>query len=157
MIMTKDEHAKLMIKLGNFSIPYRMALTLYGEASGEPFDAKIAIAHVMKWREVNNIAWDDIADPMQFSCWNLDDPNLERIRNIKPFDEAWEKCCDAAYGVYYDQYPDPTGGSTHYYNPKLMEILYNKAQPPWAEYMQYCTVIGNHIFVRDLSQRPIRT
>jgi hypothetical protein len=144
-----------MDQLGRLSTPYRIALTLYGEADREPQDAQIAIAHVMLWRVTNNIPWDDIEDPMQFSCWNMDDPNLRRILGSMPINLTLSKCFDVAYEVYLGAHPDNTGGATHYYNPKLMKILYGKERPPWAPSMEYCTAIGSHVFLRDMKQRPI--
>ncbi len=61
-----------------------MALTIYGEARGEPTEGKIAVGSVILER-VDHRDWDGktihevCLKPWQFSCFNLRDPNREKL------------------------------------------------------------------------------
>lgn len=57
-----------------------LARTIYGEARGEPWEGKIAVAWVVRNRAERGGWWGDTIrevclKPWQFSCWNETDPN----------------------------------------------------------------------------------
>lgn len=127
-----------------------MALTVYGEARGEPIEGKIAVAHVINNRIQDN-RWPDtligvVLQPKQFSCWNDDDPNSKvLIRKSKQgvfYDMAfdWKECMYASHGVIARYLRDNTFGANHYHTQSV--------SPYWADKMQKTIEIGHHIFYR---------
>ncbi len=64
-----------------------MAITIYGEARGESTEGKIAVGSVILER-VDHRDWDGktihevCLKPWQFSCFNLNDPNWEKLLYI---------------------------------------------------------------------------
>ena len=65
-----------------------MARTIWGEARGEDEQGKIAVGHVIKNRR-DKQTWmgktikDVCLKKWQFSCWNENDPNREKILALK--------------------------------------------------------------------------
>lgn len=96
-----------------------MCRTVWGEARGEDIKGWAAVAHVIlnrartpAWWGVD--VWGVCHQPMQFSCWNPDDPNFLKIVNVRPrggdlsfISITVDKVCDGLIA-------DPTGGATHY-------------------------------------------
>lgn len=146
-----DERYKNIIKLvKKLPLPVVIALTVYGEARGEPKEGKEAVAWVCLNRERNGYSWDDILSPKQFSCWNNGDPNLTAILSITPFNPDYSDCLIIAFLTYHNLIPDPTDGATHYYAPELMKMLYPKTggKPYWAKKMTTTAVIGQQVFLK---------
>jgi N-acetylmuramoyl-L-alanine amidase len=133
-----------------------LARTLYGEARGEGFDGRVAVA----WVVVNRVRTgrygatvrDVCRKPRQFSCWNLDDPNLQRIERVTPEDSIFAECLGIAALVYAafrgrggalpPVLKDPTLGSTHY--------CVSRLKPYWAQGKSPVCTIGNHKFFNDI-------
>lgn len=128
-----------------------MARTLYGEARGEPWRGKIAVAWVIRNRAETDLGRDNRPDwwgegvagvclkPWQFSCWNTADPmrpKIEAAGSLKLAD-----CLRACFAVLTDEEPDPTEGATHYFADYIPE-------PHWAKGRTPTTVIGRHRFYR---------
>ena len=64
---------------------------------------------------------------LEFSCWNLNDPNCRIIEGIRPgANQVFDQCCDTADQVMKGQLADNTGGAKHY---DSVEI----ARPNWAK------------------------
>lgn len=130
-----------------------LARTLYGEAeSGSVLDAE-AIANVVLNRVKypnwpNNIA-DVCLQPWQFSCWNQNDPNRDRIMKAKG-GKWFQKCCqiaeDAAKGVL----DDPTDQSTHYHTHAM-------GKPKWARKHEPVYNTPSHAFYNDIDTKPPQT
>jgi spore germination cell wall hydrolase CwlJ-like protein len=127
-----------------------LAITVYGEARGEPLLGKIAVAHVVNNRVKDN-RWpntmvDVCLQPKQFSCWNENDPNYSiltrKLWQIKSMDQtySWKECLFAAVGVVRDYIKDLTEGANHYHTKSI--------HPSWADKMVKTVEIGNHIFYR---------
>lgn len=148
--MTKEQHQNLINLVKLLPLPIRIALTVFGEARGESEQGKIAVAWVCLNRERNINQFDDILDPYQFSCWNYGDPNFDTILALLPFNQIYAECLDIAYGVYFGKLPDPTGGATNYYAPKLMTMIdpTSGGKPTWAKDMQTTKIIGDHVFLK---------
>ena len=143
-----------------------LTATIYGEArgNGEPQEGRVAVAHTILNR-VRARTWygttieDVCLKAWQFSCWNggglnsvpakYKDPNADRCAALRglllegrmmEMGRHARDCYHAALEALNGG-TDPTGGATHYYNPKV-------AAPKWAEspLMEYKTTIGSHKF-----------
>jgi N-acetylmuramoyl-L-alanine amidase len=125
-----------------------MSKTVYGEARGESYEGKVAVAYVIINRWLKK-SWygDSIAGvckkPYQFSCWNENDPNLNTLRYVKlsnspPF-VACVKACLEAIG---DVKKDITEGATHYHTSTI--------SPKWAEGKVPVVEIGHHLFYNNI-------
>lgn len=136
-----------------------MARTLYGEARGEIYAGKIAVAHVVRnrariadqYRLSNSRPHPLFGDgtlraacqwPWQFSCWNKNDPMRPKLESARTAQLG--ECIEAAYAVIAGEAPDPTNGATHYYANTM-------PQPPkWAVGLTPCAVIGAHRFFNNV-------
>jgi len=145
-----------MIKANSDDI-YILARTIYGEARGEPFEGKLAIAWVVVRRLIadsarldrlyGNSIGDICTKPMQFSCWNRLDPNYQRIQAAKlDLDPAFRACLGAACAVLGEAVPDPTFGATHYHAGNLETL------PLWAKGRTPCAWIGRHVFYNNIEE-----
>ena len=143
-----------------------LAQTIYGEERGESYQGKCAVAWVVKNRALRaNIYISNTPHtkqhplfgdgtvasacrmPMQFSCWNDNDPNSAVLKDgtiAKMWDlPQWRECLHAALTVLMDREADCTGGSAHYYADTI-------DTPKWAAGLHpYCT-IGHHRFFNDV-------
>lgn len=101
--------------------------TLYGEA--EP--GNVLDAEAIAWVVVNRASlppWPSTIlevclQPLQFICWNRNDPNRKRIEG--GHGEWFDKCQLVAKAVVLRCIADPTHRSTHYYATWVKE-------PKWA-------------------------
>lgn len=122
--------------------------TIYGEARGESLDGKAGVAWVIRNRVEHPGWWGDdyksvCLKSKQFSCFNEDDPNRQRI--IEDYmtkqifrDPLWKTCRIIAHGVIYNWIPDLVNGANHYCHVDLY--------PSWVEGREPVKVIGNHKF-----------
>ena len=112
---------------------YLLARVVYGEARGEPYRGKEAVAAVvlnrMKSPDFPNTMAGVVYQKGAFSI--VDDGQI----NLTPDEEALRAARDALNGV------DPTGGCTFYYNPDKTSNKYMLSKP-------VVTVIGNHRFCK---------
>ncbi len=134
------------------------ARTLFGEAAaGHLYDAR-AIAHVILNRmKLPN--WPDTArevclQPWQFSCWNQNDPNRQRILNASGgwFDACHAIAADALAG---NLPPDPTGRATHYYATWVKKPRWAKGKQP--SYRVYHPNGKAHLFFNNIDTPPPAT
>ncbi len=134
------------------------AATIYGEARGSSQDDRSAVAHAILNR-CKARKWWGIAQgyephsisavcrkPMQFSCWNANDPNapvLARILENPPAgDRVWRACLRAMLDAVDGVSLDATEGATHYLTVALHKT--DKA-PTWSKRNDYVEV-GSHRF-----------
>lgn len=111
-----------------------LALTIFYEARGEPFEGKAAVAQVVMNR-VKDKRWPDtiedvILQPKQFSCWNSRKPVEPRW-----FSQVFAACLETARMATAGKLPEAKWN--HYYNPDL-------CTPSWAA---DGVKIGNHVFM----------
>jgi N-acetylmuramoyl-L-alanine amidase len=110
---------------------YLLARVIYGEARGEPYAGKVAVAAVVLNRVASSRFPNTIAgvvyQPGAFTC--VSDGQI----NLTPDDEAIRAARDAMNGW------DPSGGAIYYYNP-------NTAQSSWIWSRPIIAVIGGHNF-----------
>jgi len=133
-----------------------MVKTLFGEARGETYAGKVAVAWVIRNRfETRHRRCNSITavcmSPMQFSCWNKSDPNLRMLIELKipsyvgPERESLDECVEACLDVLNDmRMRDPTIGSRHYCTVAAYSRTY------WARDKTPVARIGNHVFFNDI-------
>jgi putative chitinase len=118
--------------------------TIWGEARGETFEGKKAIAHVIvnraRKKQWPNTIHAVCLQPWQFSCWNKSDPNRPLIANLDPESTGniITECRNAADAVL-DGEEDITKGADHYFADYIKT-------PNWAEGKTPVKVIGAHKF-----------
>jgi len=128
-----------------------LALTIYGEARGEPIEGQIAVASVIRNRAA---AWhrtyrEICLAPEQFSCWNTNDPNYPLLislsrqlaNDIDLTDAVLKQCLAVADIVYNNDSMDNTHGSLNYITKALQ--LSDKC-PSWAK--DFKIQIGSQVF-----------
>src|SRR5258706_3665893 len=126
-----------------------MARTIWGEARNQSIEGQAAVAYVIKNRSVKRgLSISQVCkQPLQFSCWNINDPNRNRMLSLTldsspTFVESFGIACL----VFHGSIPDPTDGADHYHTTK--NVLNSKVWPPiWASSMQVSKVIGDHTFL----------
>lgn len=124
-----------------------MARTIWGEARGEILEGKVAVALVIRNRAEKGGWWGDsitkvCLKPWQFSAWNQNDPNREKLLQVTIEDDDFKKCLYATALVLGHIVPDFTQGSTHYHTLKI--------SPKWKEGKTEVITIGNHAFYNDI-------
>jgi murein DD-endopeptidase MepM/ murein hydrolase activator NlpD len=127
-----------------------LARTIYGEARGEIPAGRAAVAHVVMNRLRIRFRGDDTVTKvcrsrLQFSCWNLNDPNRRIIEGIRPgANKVFDQCCETADQVMKGQLADNTDTATHYYSVEIPRP--NWARPPAIQ----TTRIGTHAFFKNV-------
>ena len=134
-----------------------LALTLYGEARGESVVGKIAVASVIRNR-LHTGRWGTnyasvVLAPKQFSCWNLDDPNLAILRQlgnelstgVTTTDAALRECLWVADGTVRTMFASIVADAMHYYAVSLSHA------PAWAGTGTLVETIGGHAFYRGVA------
>lgn len=134
-----------------------MARTIWGEARGEAFDGRVAVA----WVIINRTRIGRYGDapsevclrPKQFSCWNEGDPNRDKMLKITPEDAVFAECLGIAALIYAASkgrsgalptiLKDATLRSTHYCVAELT--------PYWALGKNPVCTIGRHKFFNDIA------
>ncbi len=133
-----------------------LAVTIYGEARGEPISGQIAVGQVifrrakMKGSTIREV----VLKPYQFSCWNADDPNRAICEDILrnwhmklETSEVFRQCYWVARGILDKMLLDTSRGATHY----IARWLYlSEDCPDWAHQMEETAYVGNHIFLREV-------
>jgi len=130
-----------------------LARTGWGEARGEGRDGMEAVMLVVynRWliSQDRNMWWGNSIEeiclkPWQFSCWNKNDPNRDKLTEVTPDDLSFRIALELAEDILEGlPFGDITKGATHYYSPSLV-----KETPAWAEFETPTAVIGTHLFFR---------
>ena len=120
-----------------------IAYTIYGEARGEPFKGKLAVAAVIQTRARNagkSLAETCLED-QQFSCWE----GLKAVpeffvtgRGIRAADQKARSDCYSIAWVLMTS-TRKWNRYTHFYNPAI-------ATPSWAGALRGKRTIGSHVF-----------
>lgn len=129
-----------------------LARTIYGEARGELVRGKEAVAAVVmnrvrRGRDRGGYWWgDSVVDvctkPWQFSCWNTNDPNREKVLAVSDRNRTFRSCLRIAGRALDGRLSDPTDGATHYHA--------RAVSPPWSKNRQPSAEIGGHVFYNDV-------
>lgn len=127
-----------------------LARTLWGEARGEKLAGLRAVAAVILNRATHRrVHWwgNSIVGvcraPMQFSCWNGNDPNLPKLLAVTSSDTRFKICGDVADEALDGLLAtDCKLGATHYHTKSIL--------PRWASGKVPCADIGNHLFYNNI-------
>ncbi|MGI6327683.1 MAG: cell wall hydrolase [Dethiobacteria bacterium] len=113
-----------------------LARLVHAEAKGEPYKGKVAVAATVINRVESSAYPDSIREVIyQYNHGFQYCPVRNGQINLPADDIALKAAKEALQGN------DPTGGAVSFYNPA-------KATNLWIRNRQYCTTIGNHIFVK---------
>jgi len=122
-----------------------IATTVWGEARGESFEGKVAVAAVIcnRMHQTNATACEVVLKPWQFSFWNTDDPSRWRMRPTLT-DSGWKDSYKAASAIYYGLIDDPTRGCLSYLNPTTCTV--EQKRRAGYVYANVRAVVGRHHF-----------
>lgn len=131
-----------------------LARTIWAEARGEGVAGMEAVAAVVMNRAGLDLGNDGKPDwwgegveavckkPWQFSCWNMDDPNRDKLFAVNDNDPWFRHALEIAGRAVAGSLADPTGGATHYVKDTWVErTAWTKGRAPVAK-------IGKHWFYR---------
>jgi spore germination cell wall hydrolase CwlJ-like protein len=135
-----------------------MALTIWREAGGEPYEGKQAVGSVILER-VDHRDWDGRTIhevclwPYQFSCFLPDDPNRKKMviashdfAGAIRSDSTLSKCYDLAKGMIAKEIPRNVD-AVQYLNPVEVQS-WGIALPEWTRTMKKVASIGHHDFYK---------
>jgi N-acetylmuramoyl-L-alanine amidase len=119
-------------------------LTIIGEADGEPYAGKLAVAEVIRNRTRRKYSSDGtfigtVLSPLQFSCWNAYSDRIPAAKaddsrlDVQDCQRAWDEALGGS---------DTVRSSVLYFNPQ-------EAEPGWAQKATFVTEIGRHRFYSD--------
>jgi N-acetylmuramoyl-L-alanine amidase len=126
-----------------------LARTIWGEARGESREGKIAVANVIMNRVARG-TWYGRTVPhvclktKQFSCWNYDDPNREKLLAVPDTDPVFMECKEIATKAVDRELPDITGDATHY----MVASITDRVE--WDDNMKPTVRIGAHQFFMEV-------
>lgn len=139
---------------------HALALTLWGEARGEPLEGRVAVASVIRNRLKTGRWGESYRDvclwPWQFSCWKpqggKDNYEATRalayqlIRDEKPEDSILRECLWIAHGIIGEWIRDSVKGGTHY----MTRELYETKPPYWVNGKKPIATVGAHVFFKGI-------
>ena len=149
-MVTAEAKQSFVNRLSDFDALW---LTMFGEARGEVLESQIGVGFVIlnRSRERNKPIKDICTEPLQFSCWNSSDPNLEAIMRGMLGPSRFEakviqQLKYFAKGIIAEDINDNTSGSNHY----LATTLYRSPDcPKWAKDKRATVnvILGRHTFI----------
>ena len=144
-----------MLRLSDLDIA---TCTIIGEAAGEPWEGKLAVAYVLlnRWRtKKGQFARDDTLATtclrhLQFSVWTAKDPGFERLYEYGPRGKVYRECMRAMLTAIDEIVSDPTNGALHYHT--VARPAWATSWPPnWAEGHEPSAAIAGHVFYNDVA------
>lgn len=118
---------------------------VWAEARGEPALGKLAVLWVIHNRAVkrDTSLKAEVLRPWQFSSFNENDPNREKLLTAHSEYLATWVVCDQICELFENKATiDPTGGATHYFAHNTVKPAWGPPHPEWEEHI----VIGAHTF-----------
>jgi len=128
------------------------AQTIYGEARGESWSAKLGVVHVIINRKkahryyfgytIPNV----VRKPWQFTCWHRKNINYKKIHKPLKYEsvDTWLECYIAAHLVLRGQVQDNTDGALYYIDES---IIHNP--PSWIAKLRLSAQHGKLYFFRE--------
>lgn len=134
------------------------ARTAWGEARGEGVEGMAMVVDVLfnrandpknRWPKTINVA---ATQKWQFSAWNPNDPNLDKLIKVDGSDKAFRDALIVAavtLSKRFEGVPSVTGGANHYLT---TELLNSGRAPVWAKRAVSAGAVvkvhGNHTFIK---------
>jgi N-acetylmuramoyl-L-alanine amidase len=125
----------------------RMVRTIWGEARSDPPEVWEAIAKVIITRaNWPTRAWwgysieEVCTSPWQFSCWNPNDPNQQKLKNVSPRDKRYAAIEKICLKLLNEENAPSTDDATHYCK--------NSAKPVWRKNVEPLYSVGNLVFFK---------
>ena len=150
-LLSKDEQ-----KIEALSDIEVLALTLMGEARGEPIEGQVAVASVIRNRLIGMPSkyksYHDVClEPNQFSCWSSNDTNYgmlidlceQLIAGHTLTDPVIQQCFTLARGIIDNSIMDNTKRCMFYL---ANWVIYQDKTPNWAKSRRNEVVKGNQTF-----------
>jgi N-acetylmuramoyl-L-alanine amidase len=127
-----------------------MARTLWGEARGCGAAGMRHVASVILNRAAHPSWWGkDVVSvctqPNQFSCWNSNDPNHDKLLSVSDSDTSFVLAQVIAKTAVEGKLPDDTKGADSYY------ALSMKTPPVWAKTSKRTYADGWHVFYKTVN------
>lgn len=124
-----------------------LALVIWREAEGEPYEGKIGVGSVIRNRVHATHCedtWDDVIErKWQFSSMTAPgDPTL--VKWPHDGDQSWIDSMNVAQGIFDGTIADNTGGATLYANLHVCSPKWDFAK------LAQSTAIGDHTFFREV-------
>jgi len=140
-------------KTGDMDDTEILARTIYGEARGEGIPGMEAVAAVIINRTLRakrrggtywwgNTVGDVCTRRWQFSCWNTNDPNRNKLLSVTTQNRKYKTCTRIARRAIAGTLDDPTNGATHYHAAGIF--------PVWARGRMFSAEIGRHQFYNNV-------
>lgn len=138
-----------------------LALTLIGEARGEPIEGIVGVANCIRNRVYasNKLYKTVVMAPLQFSCWNQDDPNFAILAKVMAemdfgnftTDLYYRQAIAVAYSVYNGDFRDNVFGAKNYVTIQRYGLanLRREKSDEWILKMKSKVTLGKHIFLVD--------
>jgi spore germination cell wall hydrolase CwlJ-like protein len=134
-----------------------VAMTILGEAEGEPWAGKMMVTEtfVNRATESGNSLKYECLKSGQYSCWNGEERQRKLINRAAELErinsQAWKDCKELAKSVCQPGYKTTTR-ATHYYAPARL-----KTPPKWANKMKLVAVVAGHKFFCEVkNQKEIK-
>ncbi len=125
----------------------------------EEFEAKAAVGWCAFNRAKHPAWWGKdlrgvILKPGQFSCFNVDDKNREKLLSPLSYEGTgiWDACYIVAVGIQDGLIPDPTLCSDSYFDESMVKA---GKLPKWADEKKFVKRIGKFFFYRLYLKPPI--
>ncbi len=127
-----------------------LARTVWGEARGEGYRGMQAVANVImnRYRKASISSayasrWGKTVaqickKPLQFSCWNSNDPNRARLLAVTVTDSNFRDALIIAEEAIRGRLPDLTNGADHYHTFAVT--------PAWSKGQTAVASLGSHQF-----------
>ncbi len=116
-----------------------LALAIWREARGEPFDAKVAVAHSVLNRVFRPSWWGRDVVSVLKKKWqysSLTDPKDAQLTTWPDAtDASFEECLNVAHGCMDGTYKSPVPGADSYYDDSI-------APPKWADHRFFVGKVG---------------
>ncbi|PZP56789.1 MAG: cell wall hydrolase [Micavibrio aeruginosavorus] len=127
-----------------------LARTIWGEARGEGLSGMNAVACVIlnrveAARKLGGYWWGNTIlqvcqKPYQFSCWNKNDANYQKLVSVDEEDMHFVTAKRTARRAMLGFLKDETKGATHYHARNIL--------PDWAKDRKLSAMIGRHVFYK---------
>ena len=128
------------------------AQTAWGEARNQGEQGLAAVLWVIRNRHVYHRRWKQHSltsicqEPLQFSCWNVGNPNLAQLQQVLLTDTIFRQALHLALDVYSVTASTTSlvGKSTHYY-------VAGSRMPLWASGRTPYVQIKDHLFFERIA------